>query len=626
MTKENNKVDINKHEMDIDTLKKQNVNDLLSLKELYSKLEELGEKITKIKYIDNTLVKKLKKEYENLNKIILDENIQVQLDNKIDDFNLKLTHDIETINEKLTNDIEPINEKLTNDIESINSQIGYMKNISYREVTPEMFGAKGDGVTDDTQAIKNAISNVKNSGGKVLIKNKYKITSSLTIPKGVSLIGLGDGLFVDNSILYAEIANGSPVINFDETTTGIKLKDFKIINTTSSLKKFVGIDITSCEYTTIENVTVKGAKIGINLTSQLRPIYLLSLKHVSTINGDIGINITSTGNWKTGISIEPKDISDNRIGFNIDGGQGCILGGKSEIGRNSEIGIKINDGNWELSKQLWIEDSPIGIQINNGNVIFNGDIYCLNEIEVLGGKLTQNGTQFLNNYTTKKISFKNLSWWFSFDKEENQMINYKDGVVFPNTYTTECNENGIYGHCGFLQKWFGNNLLKNYINLSQDWTMMFLVKYISESNMYRFLSFENNDKTESNTFYIAKDKGSTISNYNKEGWVFNLGCENNLTKKFGWIILQYNSTNKKIYSLTSSGLQIISNGVQNLDLTNYDQGQGLTLYGENNIVYDECIAYNRLLTNDEINAISSMNTVPQDLKINLIINKIGGLL
>ena len=103
MTKENNKVDINKHEMDIDTLKKQNVNDLLSIKELYSKLEELGEKITQVKYIDNTLVKKIKKEYENLKKIILDENIQVQLDNKIDEFNIKLTNDIETINSQMGN-------------------------------------------------------------------------------------------------------------------------------------------------------------------------------------------------------------------------------------------------------------------------------------------------------------------------------------------------------------------------------------------------------------------------------------------------------------------------------------------------------------------------------------------
>ena len=98
MSKENNKIQV-----DIDTLKKQNVNDLLSIKELYKRIEELGEKITQVKYIDNTLVKKLKKEYGNLKKIILDENIQVQLDNKIDEFNLKLTNNIETINSQLDN-------------------------------------------------------------------------------------------------------------------------------------------------------------------------------------------------------------------------------------------------------------------------------------------------------------------------------------------------------------------------------------------------------------------------------------------------------------------------------------------------------------------------------------------
>ena len=87
MSIENNKIQV-----DIENLIKQNVNDLLSIKELYSKLEELGEKITQIKYIDNTLVKKLKKEYEKLQKIILDENIQVKLNN-----------DIETINSQLDN-------------------------------------------------------------------------------------------------------------------------------------------------------------------------------------------------------------------------------------------------------------------------------------------------------------------------------------------------------------------------------------------------------------------------------------------------------------------------------------------------------------------------------------------
>ena len=114
MPKENNKMQV-----DIDTLKKQNVNDLLSIKELYKRIEELGDKITQIKYIDNTLIKKLKKEYERLKEINFDVDLQI-----------KLSNDIETINEKLTNNIETINEKLNNDIETINSQIDNKANES----------------------------------------------------------------------------------------------------------------------------------------------------------------------------------------------------------------------------------------------------------------------------------------------------------------------------------------------------------------------------------------------------------------------------------------------------------------------------------------------------------------
>ena len=122
MPKENNKMQV-----DIDTLKKQNVNDLLSIKELYKRIEELGEKITQVKYIDNSLIKKLKKEYDNLKKIILDENIQV-----------KLTNDIKTINSHLNNkanksDIETINSKMdtvtSNNLRIINA----MEYIDFKE-------------------------------------------------------------------------------------------------------------------------------------------------------------------------------------------------------------------------------------------------------------------------------------------------------------------------------------------------------------------------------------------------------------------------------------------------------------------------------------------------------------
>ena len=57
-------IDINKHEVDIDILKKQNENDLTSIKEIYRKIEELENKIEQIKYIDSKIVDKIKLDYE----------------------------------------------------------------------------------------------------------------------------------------------------------------------------------------------------------------------------------------------------------------------------------------------------------------------------------------------------------------------------------------------------------------------------------------------------------------------------------------------------------------------------------------------------------------------------------
>ena len=83
-------IDINKHEVDIDTLFKQNENDLVSIKELYRKLKELEKKISQVKYIDTALADKLKEDYESLKRIILDENIQVKLTNDINDIKTRL--------------------------------------------------------------------------------------------------------------------------------------------------------------------------------------------------------------------------------------------------------------------------------------------------------------------------------------------------------------------------------------------------------------------------------------------------------------------------------------------------------------------------------------------------------
>ena len=67
-------IDINKHKVDIDILKKQNELDLCSIKELYKKIEEMEKKISEIKYINEVIGNKLQKEYESLKNLIQSNN------------------------------------------------------------------------------------------------------------------------------------------------------------------------------------------------------------------------------------------------------------------------------------------------------------------------------------------------------------------------------------------------------------------------------------------------------------------------------------------------------------------------------------------------------------------------
>ncbi len=55
-------------------------------------------------------------------------------------------------------------------------------------VTPEMYGAVGDGITDDTNAVRSAI----NKGGLVLLNGKYRCTSTISISQSDTFIdGVG---------------------------------------------------------------------------------------------------------------------------------------------------------------------------------------------------------------------------------------------------------------------------------------------------------------------------------------------------------------------------------------------------------------------------------------------------
>lgn len=118
------------------------------------------------------------------------------------------------------------------------------------------FGAIGDGVTDDTTAIANALSyagSLANPGSVFFPDGVYLIKSGLTIPTNVSIFGTGRG----TSIILVGAANIVALshINSTYSYTNIGISDLGIRTTQSGV---TGIEFSLCEITCIDRMVFDG--------------------------------------------------------------------------------------------------------------------------------------------------------------------------------------------------------------------------------------------------------------------------------------------------------------------------------------------------------------------------------
>ena len=192
--------DINSQQVDIENLFKQNENDLCSIKELYKKLKDLEKKISQIKYIDSKLADKLKKDYEKLKRIILDENIQLQLDNKINE----------------------VNSQLDNKINEVNSQLDTIETNEENKFV----GVKSSNITNFIDLVNN-----NKEGATLLFPNNINLSLETTL----KFDGLKNVTFKGNSKNEINIINGKKIIGFEFTNCDNITFDGFIFNGNGSL-------------------------------------------------------------------------------------------------------------------------------------------------------------------------------------------------------------------------------------------------------------------------------------------------------------------------------------------------------------------------------------------------------
>ena len=358
MPKENNKMQV-----DIENLFKQNVNDLSAIKELYRKLQDTENKILQIKYIDSNLTNKLKKEYEKLKKIILDENVQA---------------------------------KLTNDIETINSQMGTkakketVDNIQ-KQVNNLVLGAIGDG---------NNAEGIHASGEHVLLNDRLLSMDNET--EKIKKIVTWTTQFIDRSSLirdsFYSISNNQVIIGSGSGYNRHSELSFK-----SGTYKLIGF---STGFTIIKNKSDNTVKRLSEFITDNKKEYE---EHIINIDYDFIIYPTTN---KQPMMIDktyfPNPYIYGIYNFEVDGVRFSIMDNtvtknvkdiemlKESI--NSENKVNITVGRSSSANYTTIEDALNSITDYSTNKVYN--------------ILIEDGTynfKMLNNFVPNNVNFIGIS-------------------------------------------------------------------------------------------------------------------------------------------------------------------------------------------------------------------------
>ena len=125
------------------------------------------------------------------------------------------------------------------------------------------YGAKGDGINDDYQAIKNAINDCSNGEELIFPFGTYLINTTLVINKSIRINLCGSTIKCNN-----DIGTMIRVYSLSTDVDGGLIRDFSIYNGKLSLalKSHVGINITDCARFTIKDLTIEEfLRVGIKI-------------------------------------------------------------------------------------------------------------------------------------------------------------------------------------------------------------------------------------------------------------------------------------------------------------------------------------------------------------------------
>lgn len=262
-------------------------------------------------------------------------------------------------------------------------------------ITPEMFGAKGDGVTDDSDSIITAIQNAITRKLNIKLQNQYRISKQLTVPNDISITGSG----VSTGFIFNQTPT-SQLRMLYVNSKNVLLKDFSINFKTAGLGTIdnimlYGIFVDSAsENCLIDNITINGKynettmgfSNGIRITGKHNTVTNCSIENCSMGMTGRGEDLTISFNYCNNHFVDNNyTIWNNTLpywdGLAFEGlikskiiGNTCEYNGQSGIYFGGGATLSLSYDNIVMGNRSYFNANH-GIDMGVGTVTATADLY-----------------------------------------------------------------------------------------------------------------------------------------------------------------------------------------------------------------------------------------------------------
>ena len=215
-------------------------------------------------------------------------------------------------------------------------------------VFPEEYGAIGNGIADDTQAVQNAINTAATGYKRVFLKGAYKITADLDVKAGVALLASENPEVVDTDGTLL-LSNATVLLGHFSSLYHVKLIRSGTALGTGTNENFAG--------TAITNNGFDSANAGVGVVVDRCAFTPYKNFNETGGNNDQGVpssrHRSGTGVKLSGTTYDPKVVNTltygHQTGFWVDGAYDvvfshCIARGfpvSGQVGVDNSLGFRV---------------------------------------------------------------------------------------------------------------------------------------------------------------------------------------------------------------------------------------------------------------------------------------------